>query len=113
MASLQERNGWFHLLFRYEGRQYSHALKVQDREEAEAMRGVVARVLIRIRNHEIPPPPGDADVPAYLLAGGKVVEPPKAAPAPLRLGELATRYVQAHENGALEKNSLATVRLHL
>ena len=22
MASLQERNGWFHLLFRYQGRQF-------------------------------------------------------------------------------------------
>ena len=39
MANLQERNGWFHLQFRYQGRQYSHALDTQERKEAEATTG--------------------------------------------------------------------------
>jgi site-specific recombinase XerD len=33
--------------------------------------------------------------------------------APLTAKELIDRYVKAHENGALEKNSLATIQLHL
>ncbi|MCI0461962.1 MAG: tyrosine-type recombinase/integrase [Gemmataceae bacterium] len=113
MAALQERNGWFHLIFRYQGRQYSQALKTQDRREAEALRGVADRVLIRIRNHEIPPPPPDADLPVFLLAGGKVPEPAKPVEAPLTLQDLSVRYEAAHSNGAMEKNSLATARMHL
>jgi hypothetical protein len=50
MASLRERGGWFQLIFRYQDRQFTHALKTQSAREAEAQRGVVERVLIRIRN---------------------------------------------------------------
>ncbi len=89
MASLQERNGWFHLLFRFQNRQYSHALKTRDRREADALRGSVDRSLIRIRNGELPPPPDGTDVALYLLSGGNPPEPrsprqlrPKPAPSP-------------------------------
>ena len=112
MANLQERNGWYHLQFRYQGRQFSHALKTQNLREAEGIRGTVDLVLIRIKNREIPPPAADADVVDYLLAGGKAVEAPATMQAPLTAKELIERYVKAHENGALEKNSLATIRLH-
>ena len=76
MASLRERNGWFQILFRYQGRQYTHALKTQELREAEAMRGILDRVLIRIRNQEVPPVPDGVDVAEYLLGGGKVPEAP-------------------------------------
>src|SRR5438309_1507861 len=109
MASLRERGGWFQLVFRFHGRQFCHSLKTQNQREAEAMRGTVDRVLIRISNHEIPPPPPDADLTDYLLAGGKVVEPAKPAETPLALKDLAERYTAAHENGAMEANSLAIV----
>ncbi len=112
MASLQERNGWFHLLFRYQGRQYSHALKTQDRREAEGLRGSVDRLLMRLHNHELAPPPADVDLAVFLLAGGKVPETPALVPV-LTLKELADGYGQAHANGAMEKNSLATARMHL
>ena len=45
MANLQERKGWFHLQFRYQGRQYSQSLDTQERKEAEAIRGSVDRAL--------------------------------------------------------------------
>ena len=56
MANVHARKGWFHLLFRFKGRQYSHALKTKDRREAEAFRGSVDRMLIRLRNREIAAP---------------------------------------------------------
>jgi integrase len=113
MASLRERGGWFQLIFRYRGRQFTHALKTQSRREAEAQRGLVDRVLMRIRNREVPPIPPDANVADYLLAGGKVPEVPRPAEVALTLKDLADGYQAAHRNGALEANSLATVRLHL
>lgn len=118
MASLQERNGWFHLLFRFQDRQYSHALKTRDRREADAMRGSVDRSLIRIRNGELLPPADGTDVALYLLSSGKPLEPapvasPAAEPGTFTFRLLKESYCAAHENGALEKNSLATARMHL
>ncbi|QEL14848.1 tyrosine-type recombinase/integrase [Limnoglobus roseus] len=113
MASLQQRQGWFHLLFRYRGKQHSHALKTKDRREAEALRGTVDRLLIRIRNQEFPAPPAHADVAAYLLAGGKVPVRVEPAAVAVTLKDLADRYLAAHANGAMEANSLDTARLHL
>jgi hypothetical protein len=69
MASLQQRRGWFHLLFRYQGRQYSHALKTKNRREAEGLRGSVDRLLVRIHNGEFPPPPASVEIAEYLLGG--------------------------------------------
>jgi integrase len=113
MASLRERNGWFQILFRYQGKQFTHALKTQVLREAEAMRGTIDRVLIRIKNQEIPPVPDGVDVADYLLNGGKKPEPPAPVEKGLTLKDLAERYEAAHQNGAVEKNSLATARMHL
>jgi hypothetical protein len=85
MASLRERNGWFQILFRYQGKQFTHALKTQVLREAEAMRGTMDRVLIRIKNQEVPPVPEGVDVADYLLNGGKVPEPPAPVEKPLSL----------------------------
>jgi integrase len=110
MASLRERNGWFQILFRYQRRQFTHALKTQVLREAEAMRGTLDRVLIRIKNQEVPPVPEGADVAEYLLNGGKMPEPPALVEKALTLKDLAERYEAAHQNGAVEKNSRGTDR---
>ena len=112
MASLQQRSGWFHLHFRYQGRQYSHALKTKDRREAEAHRGTVDRLLIRIRNKEIPPPPSDADLPAFLLSAGKQVPDSTPTPKSLTLSGLRDRYLETHANGALEPKTLVMMKIH-
>ena len=112
MASLQQRSGWFHLHFRYQGRQYSHALKTKDRREAEAHRGTVDRLLIRIRNKEIPPPPVDADIPTFFLSAGKNVDDPIPALRLLTLGGLRDRYLQTHANGSLEPKTIVTANVH-
>jgi len=111
MASLQQRNGWFHLHFRYAGKQYAHALKTKERREAEAQRGIVDRQLIRIRNQEVPPPPPGADLPAFLLSCGKVVVDPTPIPQTMTLAELRDRYLQTNAN-ALEAKTLVMAKIH-
>ncbi len=112
MASLQQRQGWFHLLFRYGGKQYSHALKTRDRREAEAQRGSVDRMLMRIRNRELPPPPPEADVPTFLLSGGNPVADTKPGIPSLTLEGLRDRYLQTHAIGALEPKTLVMIEIH-
>ncbi len=112
MASLQQRSGWFHLHFRYQGRQYSHALKTKDRREAEAHRGTVDRLLIRIRNKEIPAPPANADIPTFLLSAGKFADDPAPILKPLTLGDLRDRYLRTHANGSLESKTIVMAEIH-
>jgi integrase len=112
MASLQQRSGWFHLHFRYQGRQYSHALKTKDRREAEAHRGTVDRLLIRIRNKEMPSPPADADIPTFLLSAGKIADDPAPMLKPLTLGDLRDRYLRTHANGSLEEKTIVMAEIH-
>ena len=112
MASLQQRSGWFHLQFRYQGRQYSHALKTKDRREAEAHRGTDDRLLIRIRNKEMPPPPVDADIPAFLLSAGKIADDPTPVLKPITLGDLRDRYLRTHANGSLESKTIVMAEIH-
>ena len=112
MASVQSRSGWFHLHFRFGGRQYTHALKTKDRREAEAIRGSVDRVLIRIRNRELPAPPHDVDLMQFLLAGGKLAEEVRPQAVALTLRDLRDRYLSTHGNGALEDKTLKMVQIH-
>lgn len=112
MASLHKRNGWYQLHFRYQGKQYSHALKTKDRREAEAHRGTADRILIRIRNNELAPPPHDADLPAFLLSAGKIVEDAAPVVKTLTLNDLRDRYIQTHGNGALEPKTLVMTKIH-
>jgi len=112
MASIQQRGEWYHLHFRYAGRQYTHALKTKDRREAEAHRGTVDRLLIRIRNNEIPSPPEDADLPAFLLSAGKVSSDSTPVSKVLTLNDLRDRYLQTHGNGALEPKTLVMTKIH-
>jgi len=111
MASLQQRSGWFHLHFRYAGKQFTHALKTKERREAEAQRGTVDRYLIRIRNQEVPPPPPDADLPAFLLSGGKIAVDTTPISQTMTLAELRDRYLQTNAN-ALESKTLVMAKIH-
>lgn len=112
MASIQQRGEWFHLHFRFAGKQYTHALKTKNRREAEAHRGTVDRLLIRIRNNEIPPPPPDSDLPAFLLSAGKVIPDSTKVSSVLTLTDLRDRYLQTHGNGALEPKTLVMTKIH-
>src|SRR5262245_14959110 len=114
MASLHERNGWFHVFFRLGGQQTSIALKTKDRKDAEALLGGVEKVLFRIEQGFLEMPPG-CDLRQFLLSDGKATHKPNLGNSAgrLTLGELCERYLDVHGNGAMESNSLATVRLHL
>src|SRR5207237_4677332 len=57
--------------------------------------------------------PEGADLVGFLKAGGKVEEPRQPLPERLTLKKLTDAYVESHANGAMEHNSLATVRMHL
>ncbi|MFO0881520.1 MAG: tyrosine-type recombinase/integrase [Gemmataceae bacterium] len=114
MAALQNRNGSFRILFRYEGSQHTLLVGKVPTDEAQAFLGKVEHLLLRIQQRWVQVPAGVA-ITDFLLADGQVKSPEKViAPAePIIFQTFKGRYLEAHSHGAMEANSLATVRMHL
>jgi len=116
MAWLGEHptSGHFKICFRWAGKQRKKTIKTTRREDAEAP-------LVRFRENlnllergrlDLPP---DADLATFLLSDGKLAQPPQvqATKTALTYSALRDQYLQTHSNGAMEENSLGTVRMHL
>jgi integrase len=113
MAALQERNGSFRVIFRFQGKQRSFTLGEVSRQEAEGKAGQVDLLLLRLKQNLIELPPG-ISIEEFLFHDGKVRKPEEARP--LQVITFATfkdKYLETHGSGAMEQNSLATVTMHL
>jgi integrase len=112
MASLQQKGGSFYCQFCYHGKRHTVTVGPVSREEADAFAGKVEYLLLRIRQRLIHVPPGVA-ISDFILQDGKVAEPEAPPVEPIAFRQLRDRYLETHENGALEENSLDTVKMHL
>ena len=115
MASLQERNGSFRVLFCHHGKLHSFTLGQVERDEAESKTAQVDYLLMRLKQRLIELPEG-IDIVTFVEHDG---EPPVAARGTpitrqaVTLGRLKERYLATHGNGTIEANSLDTCKLHL
>jgi integrase len=112
MATLQERNGSFRVLFCHNGKRETFTIGKVSRQEAESTAAQVDYLLMRIEQRLLAVPAG-VDIVAFIRGGGKV--PEEGAPterAEFTLGQLRDRYLETHGNGSLEKTSLDGIRLH-
>lgn len=113
MASLELRNLTYRVVFMFRGRKYGYSLDTGDCDTAEALRGGVEKTLMRVEQNLLPFPEG-TDIIAFVKHDGRLPEKQTAAPpAPLTLAQMKEQYLAAHRGGAMEANSLATVRMHL
>jgi integrase len=113
MAALQERNGSFRVIFRYQGKQRSFTLGRVSRDEAEAKAGHVDLILLRIRQNLLAIPAG-ISIEEFLLSDGQVKPPEQAAAVePTTFGRFREKYIETQRNGAMEQNSLQTTEMHL
>jgi integrase len=111
MASLELRNQIFRVVFMHAGRKYGYSLDTGDRPTAEALRGGVEKTLMLIEQKALRLPDG-ADVVSFVRNGGRIEEEAKPTP-PLPLSQFTEQYLDTHGQGAMEENSLATIRIHL
>jgi integrase len=113
MATLQKRNGSFRVLFCFHGKRHTLTLGKVSQDEAEAFAGNVDLLLLRLKQRLLQLPPA-MNIEEFILHGGK---PPDAAPAsvhePILFYRFKEQYLETHQNGAMEENSLSTVRIHL
>jgi len=107
-------SGHFRICFRWAGRKLKKTVKTTERSDAETALARFNENLDLLERGRLELPTG-ADIGTFLLSDGKLNGQPSAThpPRPLTLAELRDAYVQVHSNGAMEENSLATVRMHL
>ena len=113
MAALQLRAGSYRVLFRYLGQQ--HGVSIGEVPESEALlwKARVEHLLMRLKQRLLEVPPG-CTVVQFMQHDGK---PPANLSTAVRkdttFGQLRDQYVETFSNGAIEANSLCTVRIHL
>jgi hypothetical protein len=96
MATLQERNGSFRVLFCYNGKRETFTLGNVSREEAEAVSAQVDYLLMRIEQRFVVIPHG-TDIVAFIRNDGKPDnEGVPAQRAEVTLGGLRDRYLEMH-----------------
>jgi integrase len=115
MASLQERNGSYRILFCHHGKLHSFTIGKVEKDEAETKARQVDYLLMRLRQQLLVLPEG-TDIVTFIEHDGK---PPDAGPsladAPrqvITIGLLRDRYLATHANGTIEANSLYTCKVH-
>ncbi len=116
MASLQERNGSYRILFCHHGKLHTFTIGKVEKDEAENKVRQVDYLLMRLKQRLIVLPDG-TDIVTFIEHDGN---PPDTGPtlpnAPrqaVTIGHLKDRYLSTHANGTIEANSLDTCRLHL
>lgn len=116
MASLQERNGSYRVLFSYHGKLHAFTIGKVKQDEAENKARQVDYLLMRLKQRLIVLPEG-TDIVTFIEHDGKPPDTgPTLADSPrqaVTLGHLKERYLTTHANGTIETNSLDTCRLHL
>jgi integrase len=120
MAFLEKRGSRFRVIFRHAGRRYTHTLKTTDEGIAQGLMGGIEKTLMLLDQKVLRLPEGVGVLP--FVVGNGQVEQPAAKPAvatdgtpgpETTLRELKDHYVRTHSAGAVEKNSLDTVTMHL
>lgn len=113
MAWLEQdpRSKHFKVCFRWGGSRVKRSLKTSNQDQAQDIAKTVEACLIRLERGWAELPAG-SDVVTFALSNGKLNGKP-SAPKTVGLGEMFDRYRASLPAGALEVNSLATVRIHM
>jgi integrase len=111
MAGLQERNGSYRILFRYQGKQHAFTLDGDPTEGlAHAKVGEVDLKLHQLKQRFISVPP-EMDICEFLKFEGRPAIVPQLSPGKTSLGRFRDQYLAAHKS-SLEKTTVDGIELH-
>ncbi len=110
MASLEQRNGTYRVVFRHGGQKYSRSLKTQNKRAAELSLAQLEDNLRRVELGTLTIA-ADADVPSVLLSSGKATNR-IVAPKRYLLGKILDDYVDSIPDDAIESKTRDMIRIH-
>jgi len=114
MASLQKKGESYYCQFMYHGKRHNFTVGAVSDEEADNKARQVDYLLMRLKQRLIVLPDG-VDIVTFVEHDGK---PPSVDAIPITresitLGNARDRYIETLSGGAIEENSLSTIRMHL
>jgi len=111
MASLEQRNGRFRVVFRYAGQKYGRSLKTDSEKAAKAS---LARLEDNLRRLELGTltVPQHADLPAFLLSDGRRNGKPKT-PKTRLLSQLLDAFLDQIPANSIEQSSKQLMEIHV
>ncbi len=110
MAGLQQRNGSYRILFRYQGKQQTLTLGTVSKEEAETKSAQIDYLLMRLKQKLAVLPPG-VDIVEFVQMDGRALSPASPEIQKITLSAIRDAYVAAHE-ASLEVNTFKCIRIH-
>jgi len=112
MASIQKKGEGWYCTFSHAGRRHTFAVGQVDRAEAEAVAARVDYTLMRLKQGLLTLDEG-ADVVAFVRHDGRPPGAKVAPPPATSLQKFRDSYLETFGQGAIEANTLDTVRIHL
>jgi hypothetical protein len=113
MATLQDRNGSYRILFLHHGKRHTFTLGKVPRAVAEGKAAKVDEILALVKSGYLTVPPG-MDIVTFVEHEGHPSQEVASVPrgVPITLGQLRDRYLQTHRQGALEGTTLEGMEVH-
>ena len=117
MANLGQKDGIFHIRFRYLQREYKKSLKIRSRANAEAARSLVELTIHRLMTGQLSVPGMNVDTGDFIISGGTLTEPsikPVAAlETPYDAGELDRLGYKESQKNLLAESYHYSQAMHL
>ncbi|TWU44909.1 site-specific tyrosine recombinase XerC [Novipirellula aureliae] len=111
MASLEQRNGFYRVVFRYGGQKFSRSLKTTNQRTARLTFDQLEDNLRRLELGTLILEPG-ADVAAVLLSSGAISKQPKAS-ARILFGDMLDRYIASIPETSIEQTTRGMLGTHV
>lgn len=116
MASLENRTGYFNVVFRFGGKKYTRSLHTDDENEAHRLLRNLEQTVRDIKSGRINLPP-DADIPTFLLSDGKLTNPPavttdEANEVRTSLHDLFRSFFDSLPENSLEESTISQMETH-
>jgi hypothetical protein len=112
MASLEQRNGKFRIIFRYRGQKYTRSLKTTNQRAAAATLARVEDNLSRLELGHLTLPEGAA-VSTFVLSDGRLEQRPGVTKLLKTLEQLLDEFLASLTPGALEPTTEHCIRIHI
>ncbi|QDV48431.1 site-specific integrase [Gimesia fumaroli] len=116
MASLENRTGYFNVVFRFGGKKYTRSLHTDDESEANRLLANLEQTVRDVKSGRISLPP-DADIPTFLLSDGKLTTPhvsdsDSISETRLSLHELFESFFVSLPDDSLEESTISLIKTH-
>ena len=114
IASLENRTGYYNIIFRFGGRKFTRSLETKETDEAERRRANLEQTIRDVKSGRLQVP-ADAGIATFLLSDGRLTEPllvPEEAESPASLQAVLAEFFESLSDGQLEESTVNGMRIH-